>query len=236
MQEKVRRPKKLSKMRRLGNPGSEAVKMGLHGRYPRTMKLQKFPILAAAIFGALSAGAPELWAHGGGHSGGGGARVGGGGGFAGGGARFAGGAARFGGARFAGRPAIVGQRFHHFANRRGFNTVVIAGSPGYYNYPYYGGYYPYGYYNNPTYAASNAYYPDYTMTAPGVFASPPTLVAGDVVANVQRFLRYRGFYRGPVDGLSGPATRAAIRAYAASVGLPPTGVIDARLLISMQLM
>lgn len=64
----------------------------------------------------------------------------------------------------------------------------------------------------------------------------PGLVAGDVVGNVQRVLRYRGFYRGPIDGLSSPTTRAAIQAYDLSVGLPPTGAIDARLLKSMGLM
>ena len=77
---------------------------------------------------------------------------------------------------------------------------------------------------------------DYAGTAEAPAAQCPAPVAGDVVANVQRVLRYRGFYRGPVDGLSGPATRAAIRAYDISVGLPPTGVIDARLLLVMRLM
>ena len=193
------------------------------------MKLQKFPILALAILGALSFSATDLWAHGGGHSGRGG-HFGGGGARFGGGARVGFGGARFGGGHFAGRPAFVGERFGHFAHRRGFNNVVIAGGPAYNYYPYYGAY-PYGYYNPvpPATYANDAY-------APVVVNPSPGLVAGDVVGNVQRVLRYRGFYRGPIDGLSGPATRAAIRAYDASVGLPPTGSIDARLLISMQLM
>ncbi|MCX6967141.1 MAG: peptidoglycan-binding domain-containing protein [Verrucomicrobia bacterium] len=146
---------------------------------------------------------------------------------------------------FGGRPAMVGERFQHFDHRRfdhrrfdhrrGFNTVVIAGGGGYaYPYAYYGGYdysgYPGTPYSEPAYPGS---YADYSGPVPDV---SPGLVAGDVVGNVQRVLRYRGFYRGPIDGLSGPATRAAIRAYDASVGLPPTGMIDARLLISMQLM
>ena len=180
------------------------------------MKLQKFPILVAAILGVLSVSTPDLWAHGGGRSGGG---------------HFGG--TRFGGGHFVGRPAFVGQRFNRFANRRGFNNVVVAGSYGY-------NYYPYGYYSPSAYApyANNAY-PDYSAAPPPVAAYAnlsPGLVAGDVVGNVQRVLKYRGFYNGPIDGLSGPTTRAASRAYDTSVGLPPTGIIDARLLISMQLM
>jgi len=67
-------------------------------------------------------------------------------------------------------------------------------------------------------------------------ASCPAPIPGDVVINVQRALKAQGFYTGRVDGLSGPALRAAVRAYAASVGLPSTGVIDAQLLQSLGIM
>ena len=132
-------------------------------------------------------------------------------------------------------PAFVGERFNRFDHgrfdhRRGFNGVFAAG--GYPYIPYYPGYYNPAPYYDP-YAAQNAYPPP---VAESSGAPCPGLVAGDVVGNVQRVLKYRGFYRGPIDGLSGPTTRAAIRAYDASVGLPPTGMIDARLLLSMQLM
>jgi len=199
------------------------------------MKLQKFPVLAAAVLGVVSVAPTDLWAHGGfgGGRGGGGAR----GAFAGvRSAGFARGSGFVGGAgRFAGRPGIVGERFNRFdrnrfAQRRfNNNAVIIAGGYGY-PYPFYGGY-P----NYPTYPT--AYANDLGYSEPtAVPETSPGLVAGDVVGNVQRVLRYRGFYSGPIDGLSGPATRAAIRAYDRSVGLPPTGMIDARLLISMQLM
>ena len=139
------------------------------------------------------------------------------------------------------RPGFVGERFNRFNrnrffNRRGFNNFVVAGG-GYGYYPYYPYYYNNGGYSYDPNAANNGYATDNSASLPPVAEQQcPDLVAGDIVGNVQRVLRYRGFYRGPIDGLSGPTTRAAIRAYDASVGLPPTGVIDARLLTSMQLM
>lgn len=48
------------------------------------------------------------------------------------------------------------------------------------------------------------------------------VAAGDIVW-VQRFLLERGFYTGAVDGISGPKTAAAVRAYEASVGWVVTG-------------
>ena len=216
------------------------------------MKLQNFPILAVTIVGLLSVGTTDLWAHGGGF-GGGGARFGGGGGVRGFAAvrgpgfaavrtpGFAGAVVRgptgtIAAGRFVGRPAFVGGRFNRFGFRRGFNNIVVAGGGYGWPYPYYG----YGY-NTPVVpdpnAAQNVFPPPVGESAAALGANPcPGLVAGDVVGNVQRVLKYRGFYGGPIDGLSGPTTRAAIRAYDASVGLPPTGMIDARLLISMQLM
>ena len=212
------------------------------------MKLQKFPLLAAALLGALWVSTPDLWAHGGGfRAGGGGFRAGGGGFRAGGGVVGGRGVRTFSGARGFGAvraPGFVGpsagfgrfNRFDHrgFAHRRGFNNVIIAGGGYGYPFPYYGGS-PYFAPGSPVAPADYAA-PDSGFAPPVVASQNPGLVAGDVVGNVQRVLKYRGFYRGPIDGLSGPATRAAIRAYDASVGLPPTGMIDARLLLSMQLM
>ena len=141
---------------------------------------------------------------------------------------------------------MVGERFNRFdrgrfENRRGFNQFATFGGgdffPGWYGYPWaYNTAYPANYTSYDPYA-NNAYPAvDYSAAPPPVAAQCPGLVAGDVVGNVQRVLRYRGLYRGPINGLSGPETRAAIRAYDVTVGLPPTGVIDARLLASMQLM
>jgi peptidoglycan hydrolase-like protein with peptidoglycan-binding domain len=50
------------------------------------------------------------------------------------------------------------------------------------------------------------------------------------MAQVQENLRRMGYYRGQVDGLSGPSTRAAIRAYQIDRGLQVTGRIDSELL------
>jgi len=76
------------------------------------------------------------------------------------------------------------------------------GFPFFYPYPYYG-HYPYDYgYNNYGY--------DY----------------GDTDAEVQRRLARAGYYRGPIDGIMGPRTRRAIRAYERDHNMPAWGIID----------
>jgi len=47
-----------------------------------------------------------------------------------------------------------------------------------------------------------------------------------VLAEVQTVLQGQGFYRGEIDGLLGPATRAALAAYQTAQHLPPTGALD----------
>lgn len=49
---------------------------------------------------------------------------------------------------------------------------------------------------------------------------------GQVITNVQVALRSQGFYRGSIDGLVGPQTRAALRQYQRTHGLVVTGAID----------
>ena len=44
---------------------------------------------------------------------------------------------------------------------------------------------------------------------------------------LQQALTFLGFYDGPIDGLESPELTAALAAFQASVGLPPTGVYDA---------
>jgi hypothetical protein len=111
-------------------------------------------------------------------------------GFAGAGSRFGPGMSRnfrdFGGDR---------DRFHH----RHFNEFVFFGDFGDpFFYPYYYGYYPYGYgydpYDQPVYQ--------------GVAAG-----RGSSVAEIQLRLARGGYYRGSIDGVMGPRTRYAIRAY-----------------------
>lgn len=48
------------------------------------------------------------------------------------------------------------------------------------------------------------------------------------VAALQRALTWRGYDPGPPDGLDGPRTRAAVRAWQQDQGLPPTGRLSGR--------
>ena len=78
-----------------------------------------------------------------------------------------------------------------------------------YGYPYYGygyGYpYSYGYYRRPAYYGS---------------------VADDLGVEVQRALKRRGYYSGPLDGQIGAGSRNALRNFQAEHRLAVTGRID----------
>jgi Putative peptidoglycan binding domain len=79
-----------------------------------------------------------------------------------------------------------------------------------YPYPYYGYPYDYGYYDyGPAY--------DYEYWR-------------GLAVSVQSELVRRGYYHGEVDGVIGSRSRAAIKEFQASKGLPGTGMIDAKLL------
>jgi Putative peptidoglycan binding domain len=175
---------------------------------------------------------------GGGHGGGfGGGGFGGGGGFRGGfaGGRFHGGGAfsrgGFNGRGFSRgfsnggfRGGFRGDRFHHrdFDDRFVFFDDFF--NPFfYYPYPYYGyypGYYPYNYgydsYNPPVYQGSAGY-------------------TDSLVRQVQLRLARAGYYHGAIDGVSGNATRTAIRQYERTHGLPADGQIGGRLVTTMGL-
>jgi len=56
-------------------------------------------------------------------------------------------------------------------------------------------------------------------------SSPPPAPVSDVFAAQQR-LKDRGYYAGPVDGVLGPATEAALRTYQRDQGLTVTGRLD----------
>src|SRR6266542_674402 len=100
--------------------------------------------------------------------------------------------------------------FRHFRNRT-FIFIDAFGFPVFYPYPY--SYYPYDYYG----------YNDYGY--------------GDVrlVIEVQRRLARAGYYRGAIDGIVGPETRRAIRAYERDHNMPAYGVIDRPLLTTLGL-
>ena len=62
--------------------------------------------------------------------------------------------------------------------------------------------------------------------------APPGL-REQVIANAQIMLARRGYYRGDIDGLYGPGTEFALRAYQAHVGLAATGRLDFETLAAM---
>ena len=66
--------------------------------------------------------------------------------------------------------------------------------------------------------------------SPNNASAPRDAATVDYVVAVQRELRRRGFYQGTVNGLSDGPTRAAIRSYETSLGMPVTGVIGFPLL------
>jgi len=68
---------------------------------------------------------------------------------------------------------------------------------------------------------SDAYYP-YDGPIYGYNDLPPD----EVIANVQVQLYNEGYYDGPIDGILGPHTQAAIADYQADHGLAVTAAID----------
>jgi Putative peptidoglycan binding domain len=99
-------------------------------------------------------------------------------------------------------------RFNHFNHFNHFNDVVFIGNFGF---PWWWGWgwgpwwgwgsgYPYGYYGGYNYGG---YGPGY-----GYGDS-----SGSRVAELQSRLARAGYYHGAIDGIIGPATRRAIRAY-----------------------
>jgi hypothetical protein len=140
-------------------------------------------------------------------------------------------APRFAPRTMTGTHRFANDRFHRFDNRRFFNdrfhrfdrfhnrTFVFVdtfGFPFFYPYPYYG-YDPYDYYG---YYGSDDYgYGD----------------ASTVAIEAQRRLARAGYYHEPIDGIMGPQTRRAIRAYERDHGIRAYGAIDRQLLVTTDL-
>jgi hypothetical protein len=81
-------------------------------------------------------------------------------------------------------------------------------------------------YNGPDYAANN--YDGLLRHFYGLYSSGPT---PDLrVRAAQAYLTYRGFAPGGIDGVAGPHTVAAVRAFQAAAGVAQTGEIDDALL------
>jgi hypothetical protein len=62
-----------------------------------------------------------------------------------------------------------------------------------------------------------------------------SLEPGQVLVNVQRELRRQGYYRGAIDGLIGPQTRAALARYQRDNGLYVTRAVDGPTLAALGL-
>jgi hypothetical protein len=94
----------------------------------------------------------------------------------------------------------------------------------------YGGWYAWnaGYWIPAWGYAPNAYYA-YDGPIYGYNGLPPD----QVIANVQSALQQQGYYRGEVDGLLGPLTRAAVADYQRDHGLYMTSTIDRPTLASL---
>jgi len=112
-----------------------------------------------------------------------------------------------------GKHRFFSDRFRRFHNNRTFIFVDTFGFPFFYPYPYYG-YYPYSYYG----------YSDYGYG-----------YGNARVVEVQRQLARAGYYHGVIDGIMGPQTRRAIRAYERDHNMPAYGVIGKQHLTTMRL-
>lgn len=117
-----------------------------------------------------------------------------------------------------------GSNHHHHHH----GSVVFIGDFGYpFGYPYwYDGFYPYGYGYGYGYGYDNYDPAGYGNT--GAYD-------GSLVAQVQTRLARAGLYRGAIDGVIGPETRRAIRAFQRSNGLRADGTISRPLIATMGL-
>jgi putative peptidoglycan binding protein len=101
------------------------------------------------------------------------------------------------------------------------------GYGGYYpygGYPYYGGgYYGGGYYGNGYYGGG--YYGTTGYSSPG-YSYGSGYGHQSSVVRLQQQLARAGYYRGPIDGIMGPRTRYALRAYQHDHGAGTYGMTD----------
>lgn len=120
--------------------------------------------------------------------------------------------------------AFAGWNHHRNHSNVHFSIGLGLGYPYGYGYGYYPyrSYYPYGY-------GYGYYRPRTTVYATTAYTDDAT------VAAVQRRLARGGYYRGSIDGVIGPSTRVAVRAFERNNGLPVDGVIDRQLLRTMGL-
>ncbi len=168
--------------------------------------------LAGLILTGILAIAPNIaLAHGGG--GGGGGHFGGGGGHFGGG---------HGGGFHAGFGAHSGGNFHgSFGGGR-------YGGYGFHH-RHYGYFYPYPFvsdYDNDGYLDDYSDQYDYDGANDDLQATPTPSMSSELTFSVQKELTGLGYYHGPLDGVIGPETEAAVRWFQSVDKLPVTGEIN----------
>jgi len=172
-------------------------------------------LLAGLVAIGLVASQPDVQAHGGGGGGGGGR---GGGSWHGG-----GGGGNWNGGGFHGGRFGQGRFFYHGRYYYGYGRGYA-----FYGYPWWGwdyyGYYPYYGYDGASYDQSDSR------------SDPPSRSDSQFNSTraVQAALAWRGYYSGRIDGVMGPETRSAIRAFQKQQGLPATGEIDSELSKALQ--
>jgi hypothetical protein len=133
-------------------------------------------------------------------------------------------------------------RHHHHHND---NSTIFIGSFGFpffgFGYPYgygYGGYYPYGggyygggyygggYYNSGYYGGGYYGARGYSSPGYGSYSYGSGYGHQSSVARLQQQLARAGYYRGSIDGIMGPRTRHALRAYQHDHGAGTYGMTD----------
>jgi hypothetical protein len=129
----------------------------------------------------------------------------------------------YGGAPYYGGNAYYGGTRYYYGGGSAYPYYsYYSGWPSsYWGYGRSWGYNPYSYWGGYPYSGYNNYYSYYTPTY-GYDAS--------MVAAVQQRLGQLGYYRGAVDGVVGPRTRAAIAAFESRNGLVVDGRISRSLL------
>lgn len=93
------------------------------------------------------------------------------------------------------------------------------------------------YNNSISYALGVALLADGIAGQPGLVASWPRgekTLSREQVKQLQKLLNAQGFHAGAVDGLMGPATRSAVRAYQRSVGQTADGFVTVAMLKQLQ--
>lgn len=118
-------------------------------------------------------------------------------------------------------PYYYGPRGYYPAYRSYGGPVYVTPPPVVYGPP------PVVYTTPPVYYGNSVPPSNYEYTCP---PPPPVPMVDTRLLQVQENLRRLGYYRGRVDGMNGPGTRNAIRAYQVDRGLPVTGRVDRDLL------